>query len=159
MIAIQKVIYRLPEIEDLHYWACDAGCEDVKPTLHKHAFRQSWNASGDLIDQHSECYYTCQHGHVLSVIDADTGEVLLLPEEHYTEQVNKFNWDLETVKAARKMIHDFKAQFRVNSLVEFDDFSGAIETILPTGEKLRFTEAYINEIEAILSTGKSMLNK
>jgi len=78
-------IFVLPELTANQEWACEQGCDRVKPMLYKNVYSQTWDKKGNLIEELSEHYYTCGRKHLLMVWDNNTGDYVELPEHHYQE--------------------------------------------------------------------------
>lgn len=84
-----KVIYVLPELEDHQEWACEQGCDRVRPIRHRNVYSQTWDKEdGNLIEELAEHYYTCGRKHLLMVWDNNTSDYVELPEHHYQEPAN-----------------------------------------------------------------------
>lgn len=149
-----KPIYRLPELQDHQAWYCETGCSHVEPTLHKNIYKQVWNPEGVLIEQHAEHYYTCGNGHLLGVWDTEQCNDVELPEEHYQEQVNRYGYDQQDIEDARAMFKEQRENFCKERGFEPSHISMAFTIKLADGKDLIFTEAYLNEIEALLTADK-----
>ena len=81
-----KAIFVLPELKDGQEWACEQGCDHVKPTLHRNVYSQKWSHNGIVLEELAEHYYTCSRGHLLMVWDESTSDYVELPEHCYQEQ-------------------------------------------------------------------------
>lgn len=149
-----KPIYRLPELQGNQAWYCETGCSHVEPKLHKNIYKQVWNPKGVLIEQHAEHYYTCGNGHLLGIWDEEQNDDVELPEEHYQEQENIFGFDQEDIDAARAIFEEQKEKFCENTNMLPKNIKAAITINLSDGRILKYTEDYLNEVEALLTADK-----
>lgn len=81
----KKVIRKLPELKENQEWACDDGCNVIRPKHFESIFSESYAHDGSSINRQSEFYYTCQNNHVLKVWCNIKQDYILLPEEFYQE--------------------------------------------------------------------------
>lgn len=84
-----KVIRKLPELNKQQEWACEGGCDFIKPKHFESIFSESVGLGGGLIERKSEFYYTCQKGHKLEVWDNDKADMVVLGDEYYQEEAEK----------------------------------------------------------------------
>ena len=84
-----KAIRKLPELEANQEWACEGGCDVIKPKYFENVFSQSTAHDGSSIKRQSEFFWTCQNNHLLRVWCTDKSDYILLPEDFYQAEVPK----------------------------------------------------------------------
>ena len=80
-----KIIRKLPDLAPGQEWACENGCDSVRPQHYRNVYSMSWDRQGNLINELAEYYYTCGKGHVLMVWDQVLGDYVELSPEFYEE--------------------------------------------------------------------------
>lgn len=140
-----KLIRQLPELQDHQEWACDGGCGDIKPKLHRHIYAESWDNSGVKTREMAENYYTCQCGHTLEVWDVDASDYVVLPDQAYHVRKNDLNFDLNTVKNAREVIDELQKEFAV-----LGGITATLTFKLSNGTQVELSHVALDEIEAEL---------
>jgi len=144
-----QLIRRLPELEDNQEWACEHGCDHIKPKLYRHVYSESWDHEGIKLHKLAEHYYTCQKDHALEVYDTDKNDYVTLPDEAYQERENTYNFSLEQIQVLRKMLDDAKAEYCDNELFRYASVS--IDITLKGGDVLKITYEYLDELEALFN--------
>ncbi|TCB14513.1 hypothetical protein [Acinetobacter sp. ANC 5045] len=150
-----KPIKQLPELKDNQEWACEGGCGDIQPVLHRNVYCERWDLSGRKIEEKAEHYYTCQNGHILAVWDADANDYALLPDQAY--QKRKAHKEL-SLRAIQNLIDEIQAEKQKmiggmsSEIREFFEFSKiSFELTFKSGEVLSLDEHHLNELKASLT--------
>lgn len=84
-----KAIFVLPELGEDQEWACEQGCDIVKPRLYKNIYSETRTHAGVLLEQLSEHYYTCSREHLLMVWCTQKNGYVELPAHHYQDPNNQ----------------------------------------------------------------------
>lgn len=150
-----KPIKQLPELEDNQEWACEGGCGDIQPVLHRNVYCERWDLSGKKIEEKAEHYYTCQNGHVLSVWDTDASDYALLPDQAYQKRKAHEGLSLRTIQNLIDELQSEKQKMigsMSKEVSEFFSFSKiSFELTLKSGEVLSLDEHHLNELKASLT--------
>ena len=145
-----KLIRQLPDLEDHQGWACENGCSDIQPKLHRHVYSESWDTLGYKLHEKAEHYYTCGKGHVLSVWDDENNDYVTLPDEAYKPRENTFNLTLEHLDGLKKELDLAKAKY--NNLGKLTQYlKVSFELNFEDGSTLTIDENYLNEMKASLT--------
>lgn len=142
-----KTIRKLPELKGNQEWACEGGCDVIRPKHLEHVFSESHAHDGSSINRQSEFFYTCQNKHLLGVWCKDKGEYVLLPEEFYQEQAPKVvetNSLDESIDLLSKDIDLLKEKIIQESLLtndEADNLEHLITEAMKFGELLALRDA------------------
>lgn len=84
-----KIIYTLPTLEDHQEWACEQGCDHVRPKLYRNVYSQTWDKeNGNLIEDLAEHYYTCGRNHLIMVWDNNANDYAVLDDSFHKEPAN-----------------------------------------------------------------------
>ncbi|MDM1731463.1 hypothetical protein HX116_09900 [Acinetobacter towneri] len=149
-----KPIKQLPELKDNQEWACEGGCGDIQPVLHRNVYCERWDLSGRKIEEKAEHYYTCQNGHILAVWDTDANDYALLPDQAY----QKREAHGLSLRAIQNLIDEIQAEKQrmiggmSSEIREFFEFSKiSFELTLKSGEVLSLDEHHLNELKASLT--------
>lgn len=119
-----KPIRKLPELKENQEWACEGGCNIVRPKKFENVFSESFANNGSSINRQSEFYFTCQNNHLLEVWSTDTSDSVMLPEEFYQEEATKVvqsNSLEESINLLSKDIDSIKDAFIEDSFLTNDD--------------------------------------
>lgn len=150
-----KPIKQLPELKDNQEWACEGGCGDIQPVLHRNVYCERWDLSGRKIEEKAEHYYTCQNEHTLAVWDEKLCDYVSLPEQAYQSREVPKHLNLKNVSALldelqaekRKMLYgmneDTKKYFQHSTI--------SYEIHFKNGNVINMDEHYLNELKAILT--------
>lgn len=106
-----KAIRKLPELQENQEWACEGGCDVIRPKHFENVFSESFAHNGSSIKRQSEFFWTCQNNHLLKVWCTDKGDYILLPEDFYQaedakvvesksihESIDLLDQDIESIK-------------------------------------------------------------
>lgn len=119
-----KPIRKLPELKENQEWACEGGCDVVRPKKFENVFSESYANDGSSINRQSEFYYTCQNNHLLEVWSTDTSASVMLPEKFYQEadpKVVQSNSIEESINLLSNDIDSLKDSFIEESVLTNDD--------------------------------------
>lgn len=119
-----KPIRKLPELKENQEWACEGGCNVVRPKKFENVFSESFANDGSSINRQSEFYFTCQNNHLLKVWCTDKSDSVLLPEEFYQEEASKVvqsNSIEESINLLSDDIDSIKDAFIEESFLTNDD--------------------------------------
>lgn len=119
-----KPIRKLPELKENQEWACEGGCDVIRPKKFENVFSESYANDGSSINRQSEFYFTCQNNHLLEVWCTDKSDSVLLPEEFYQEEVSKVvqsNSIEESINLLSDDIDSIKDAFIEESSLTNDD--------------------------------------
>ena len=80
-----KPIRKLPQLKENQEWACEGGCDIIRPKKFESIFSESHSHDGSSINIQSEFYYTCQNNHLLRVWNNINGDYVSLSDDFYQE--------------------------------------------------------------------------
>lgn len=78
-----KAIRKLPELTASQEWACEQGCDVIRPKFFENVYSESYAHDGSSVRRESERYYTCQYNHKLCVWDKGVGDYAVLHDDFY----------------------------------------------------------------------------
>lgn len=119
-----KAIRKLPELQENQEWACEGGCDVIKPKYFENVFSQSTAHDGSSIKRQSEFFWTCQNNHFLRVWCTDQSDYILLPEDFYQAEAPKVvesNSIQESIDLLDQDIESIKNTFLEESLLTNED--------------------------------------
>lgn len=119
-----KAIRKLPELEANQEWACESGCDVIKPKYFENVFSQSTAHDGSSIKRQSEFFWTCQNNHLLRVWCTDKSDYILLPEDFYQAEAPKVvesNSIQESIDLLDQDIESIKNTFLEENLLTNED--------------------------------------
>lgn len=119
-----KPIRKLPELKENQEWACEGGCDVVRPKKFENVFSESYANDGSSINRQSEFYFACQNNHLLEVWCTDKSDSVMLPEEFYQEEASKVvqsNTIEESINLLSNDIDSIKDSFIEESFLTNDD--------------------------------------
>ena len=119
-----KAIRKLPELQENQEWACEGGCDVIKPKYFENVFSQSTAHDGSSIKRQSEFFWTCQNNHLLRVWCTDQSDYILLPEDFYQAEAPKVvesNSIQESIDLLDQDIESIKNTFLEESLLTNED--------------------------------------
>ena len=119
-----KAIRKLPELQENQEWACEGGCNVIRPKHFENVFSQSTAHDGSSIKRQSEFFWTCQNNHLLGVWCKYKDDYILLPEDFYQAEAPKVvesNSIQESIDLLDQDIESIKNTFLEESLLTNED--------------------------------------
>ncbi len=143
-----KPIRKLPELQKNQEWACEGGCDVIRPKHFESVFSESYAHDGSSINKQSEFFYTCQKNHLLGVWCTDKNDYIVLPEEFYQEEAPKViqsNSLKESIDLLNQEINSIKECFIEESFLTNEDID-TLENLI--NKAMRLGEFYSKQAKA-----------
>ena len=130
----------LPTLKPNQEWACEGGCDVIRPMHFENVFSESYASDGSSISVQSEFFWTCQNKHLLMVWCDIKNDYVSLPEDFYKEEEPKIlesNSIQESIDLLSDSIEQLKTTISVESCMlheQEEDLENLVAQAVRLGE-------------------------
>lgn len=148
-----KAIRKLPELQENQEWACEGGCDVIRPKHFENVFSESFAHNGSSINRKSEFFWTCQNNHLLMVWCTDKSDYISLPEDFYQAEAPKVVESKsiqESIDLLDQDIESIKNSFMEEALLtneDVDTLEQLITKAMQLGEFYAIRDAKIQTVQ------------